>query len=117
MLTCPPDFAYGAAGAGSVIPPNATLTFEVQVIDFRVEPPSNFSLGRCLRGTFILASILLLLAIYLAYFFYQIVDEGELVLDRAPGFVTIAREADTMILHVKGDDWKSIAYGQGFASA
>ena len=34
ILTCPPDYAYGAAGAGGVIPPNATLTFEVEVIDF-----------------------------------------------------------------------------------
>ena len=35
ILTCPPEYAYGAAGAGGVIPPNATLTFEVEVIDFK----------------------------------------------------------------------------------
>ena len=35
VLTCPPDYAYGAAGAGGVIPPNATLTFEVELIDFK----------------------------------------------------------------------------------
>ena len=35
ILTCPPDYAYGAAGAGGVIPPNATLIFEVEVMDFR----------------------------------------------------------------------------------
>ena len=32
VLTCPPDYAYGAAGAGGVIPPNATLIFEIEVV-------------------------------------------------------------------------------------
>jgi FKBP-type peptidyl-prolyl cis-trans isomerase FkpA len=32
-LTCPPGIAYGAAGAGSAIPPNATLQFEVELLD------------------------------------------------------------------------------------
>ena len=31
-LTCPPEIAYGARGAGSAVPPNATLHFEVELL-------------------------------------------------------------------------------------
>jgi len=34
-LTCPPAIAYGARGAGGVIPSNATLNFEVELLGIK----------------------------------------------------------------------------------
>ena len=35
QLVCPPELAYGARGAGRDVPPNATLIFEIELLDIK----------------------------------------------------------------------------------
>ena len=35
ILTCPPEYGYGAQGAGGAIPPNATLQFEIELLGWQ----------------------------------------------------------------------------------
>ena len=44
-------------------------------------------------------------AVYGTYWVYNVVESGELILDNAPGEVSIVREADTKIIHIRGENW------------
>ena len=74
-------------------------------------------LRKCVRVGIMAIILTAMAALFSIYYIYEIKVEGELVLDRAPGKVTIIREADTQILKIKGENWPAISYGQGFACA
>jgi FK506-binding nuclear protein len=37
-LTVPPQMAYGSSGVKGAIPPNATLNFDVELVDVKGKP-------------------------------------------------------------------------------
>ena len=65
---------------------------------------------KCLGGMICTVTVILAAAVGVAYYLYQVVDEGDLYLEHAKGTSVILREADTGIAHIRGENFQSVAY-------
>jgi len=73
-------------------------------------------MSRILKGLIFVSLAFLLTLLTLGYLYRTTLD-GEIALPNAPGRVTITREEDSEIAHIKGDSFIAVGYGQGFAHA
>ena len=73
-------------------------------------------LVKCIIGVGCCAQIIAF-TLFAMMLLYQVKTEGTLELKNAWGEVTITREKDTQIPHIKGDTYNSVMYGQGYTHA
>merc|ERR1712048_570671 len=81
------------------------------------ETDSKEMIERCIRGICMTTIALVLVGTIAIFYLYEVKQEGELTLSNAWGTATITREVETEIPHIRGDDFNSIIYAQGFAHA
>ena len=72
---------------------------------------------KCAQFLIFSGAVVAITLILAVFYVYQVKTEGVLHLDRIWGEVQITREVETQIPHIKGEDYNSVCYGQGFVHA
>ena len=72
---------------------------------------------KCAQFMLLSGALFVIAFVGAVYYAYQVKSEGTLHLEHAWREVSITREVETQIPHIKGADYNSVCYGQGFAHA